>query len=258
MGNREISVNPANPGQHLACMGLLYCASHLDKTSTGRFDGQNFILKSGHDDPLAAVLDALSECRVEPVMRNGQADRLDPARLIGHESSDGLGLDIYVDFWSHFDHERATIKLLASKHTGAGILKKWLERIKCRADDFIRAGSPLHVSETGLPTGFDTDTMWSARKNGYSLNEHKHNKNVVVYPMIEFFAQMGAQVNGMDPQGGNIFHYWTWPSALPLSLARIAAAGLLQFQKGENTRHVFQIVDVGQGKKALNVPYGFP
>src|SRR6266545_2350109 len=62
-----LDVELTNPGQFLACCGLLELAGHLDPNALGWFDDRRFYLSGGH----AELLEQFIWCTVTPLAATG-------------------------------------------------------------------------------------------------------------------------------------------------------------------------------------------
>lgn len=217
-GASVIKTNLCNPGHFFACCGIMRCADRmLDGVEAG-FDGDRFVMTAaGVDEPAGVVLGLLKDGA-------GSVVAEDP----GSASSPVLLDKIHtrLDFWDHFD-DRPKIKLFAGQQTSEGVLRRCYDALR-ECDQGGAGGGPVDwkgCRRTGLPTGIDSDTRWTAIDVGFSLNDHGM-KEMRTYPLVEYLAHIGVQGYGWS-RSGEMYRYRTWGRPLPYGLAMAAAAGAL-------------------------------
>lgn len=212
----SIETNRHNPGQFFACCGLLYCADRLLAGAAAHFDGDRFVLQADDPDPATTVMKLL-ESRVGTV--DAETDDADSPVRIG-------GVPVRLDFWNHFD-DRPAIKLFAGQIRSKALIERWARHIQefCRKGRGMSAWTDCPV--TGLPSGIDAATRWTAQDVGFSLNEQGM-KEIRAYPLVEFFAHIGIQTYcWREVERGRLHAYHTWGAPLPMLVAAPAAAGAI-------------------------------
>lgn len=214
-GRSVIDTNLCNPGHFFACCGIMCCTDRMLDGVEAHFDGDRFVMTAaGVDEPAGVVLGRLKEGA-------GSAEAEDPGSPSSPVRLDGI--HARLDFWDHFD-DRPKIKLFAGQQTSEGVLRRCYDAL-CKCD---QGGGPVAwkgCPRTGLPTGIDSDTRWTASDVGFSLNDQGM-KAMRTYPLVEYLAHVGVQGYGWS-RAGERYRYRTWGRPLPYGLAMAAAAGAL-------------------------------
>lgn len=260
MAEAEFPVDPANPGQVLACLGFMELAEILFGDAEGGFDWSDpsailFRLRArGEVDPVFEALTFLdgAELRViapqgidgewpagaEPSERYPGSGRADGAGSAKPVSASALpvrlvagGLSVPIGHWAD-ESKRETFKLFAGQQKGAAIMADLLGHGKAKADELtvryllaresgVLAGDPF--TETG-PTpssfGFDARGAWDALRAGAGLDALKI--AVRVSPVVEVLAPIGLEHARPLVAPGSQVRYAIWSGFLPISLARAA------------------------------------
>ncbi len=211
----SIPVNPNNPGHYFACCGILYMADRVFDVATGHFNDGCFVLQTNHDgNPLEYMIKQISMLEIKNVNETNES----PIELKNEN------VKIYLDFWDHFD-DRPKIKLFAGREKSKEIIDRWQEELK-KVE--IEGANIFKISTKNLPSGFDTSTAWNSLDVGFSLNEHKKMKdNMTSYPVVEFFAHIGAQMFGYSIREHR-YYYQVWKHPLPIQTAMAVAAGAIE------------------------------
>ena len=212
----SFSINPDNPGDFFACLGVLYCADKIFEIAEGYFKEKEFILiTNSKENPLDKIITKINSFEIDDAIKvNG--DKSDAAVEL-------CSFNMHLDFWNHFDN-RPKMKLFAGQETSRKIISRWIEHIKkCENVSDLRG---YNVQST--PSGFDTMTSWNALDTGFSINEQK--MSIQAYPLIEFFAYIGVQTYAWEKKKEyDSFYYRTWSTPIPITIAKAVAAGALKF-----------------------------
>ncbi len=238
----KITVDPANPGQVFACLGLLEIASLIGDQAVGSFDWNrsktysSFWIESG-----TPVRDIVNEVKKAGVVKQNESDAL----LVAEDSGDkgikkegkgaqsdngkitpvilrGHKWELVLDAWLLPD-TRASNKLFktwAGQVSSLQIIKKLKEELNAPAD-------VLFLFDEGIPMrpiGYDCRSAVSAEGLGYYYNKVSDLK---VYPAVDLFALIG--LNHARPQAlaNSNFEYCLWRMPLPATVARAAITGAL-------------------------------
>jgi hypothetical protein len=231
MSGLTVDVDLGNPGQLLACCGLLEAADRLWREHafvTGSFGEDCFHV----DAPggVAALVDWLGQAFVD-----GVEEKTTPVRGSNqpHEYVySGLGDDAGVltwpddrrwrlNSWSGEDFGRTRIKTFAGQMKGPKVMAQLLDWIRRLDVD----GSGLFdtaLSEGGASVfGFDARKGRAALDVGFS--QDALGIGGVDFPAVELFAAIGLQsFRPKQTKDSLIFGIWSQP--LPVELARAAAS----------------------------------
>ena len=260
MAEATIPVDPTNPGQVFACLGLMEAAEVLCGPVMGWFDltigGEAFSLEvPGGSDPVSEVIDFLAACdlrRVAPPPKDVNwpaevAVRLEfPSAGTNPNSGKQVSLGslpvelvrksniIPITHWAD-DLRSENMKTFAGQQVGADILLKLLRGgstrdQRCSVESIFRDNNKtLSISpfeSTGIVSarfGFDARGAWDALRAGTSLDNLSI--SVQVSPLVEVLCAIGLQY--ARPQTDQRqFIYEIWSEPLPVLLARPAVSNV--------------------------------
>ncbi|AHE99848.1 hypothetical protein [Thioalkalivibrio paradoxus] len=199
MTRAHFVIDPANPGEVLACAGLAWLADRVDPgCSTG-------FLLSAEDWSFETSFD--------------------PAGIqqwIGHEpelTEDRLQLgDIVLDWWNPGWGLNPALKFWAGQQTARSVFGNL---VKAARDGEARDWLGFATRITGR-LGVDPLGSWDGLSLGWSINEHA-DIQILCRPYVELFAFLGLQVFPVQGDRAEGFRYHLWHPA-PLTLARLAYA----------------------------------
>lgn len=278
MAYASISVDLSNPGQVLACLGLLEAADLLLGSAQGGFEWSrgscDFHLSApGNASPVEAVVSFVTTAEawwLSPYTnlrerdggatetRSGIADSGQPkaADLPGllRGSYDNAVHEIPFGYWADGSSRlRTTFKKStngASSHirfSNALTALRNLDRNELIGDPFnqsSRTESLFRLDPRGsidpIHGGFSPDALRKGERGGLDIR-------VATYPACELFAILGLQHARPERLGPEKFayHAWSYEALLPPSLARAAIGGALGF--GEIRRFVVEHIEVKKG-----------
>lgn len=228
-----IAMDPTNPGQFFACCGLLELAHRHTPGVRARFENGAFCTDSPQG--VGKILNKLRN--TEFVEEKGRGTPgTHPVRLVE--------VDITLDWWM----DSHPLKLWAGKQRPRKIfdnLRKNLPGPENSKDDLFNlfnAGRPMEGR-----LGVDPRTAWNTLDVGYSPNTQE--MSVTTFPAVELLAAIGLQRFRPREEGQGktpMFGYATWSTALPVSVARPASAGLLP--AGEMRAYRFRVARRGNYK----------
>lgn len=194
-------IDPANPGEVLACAGLTLLANRAPA------DGQSGFVQQQSRWYFVTPLDL------------HQLRRIDTSPLMvadDHLRVDGLRLDWWQDGWGL----NAEFKFWAGQQSPQSVLNHLLQA--------SRTADPLdwltYLAPTSGRLGVDPLGAWDSLALGWSVNEHSE-INQLCRPYVEWLAFIALQcfpVQGDRRQG---FRYHLWRPA-PQQLAVLAFAGV--------------------------------
>ena len=243
----RVGVDVRNPGEFLACCGLLELADRLWPGSEGWFDRDEFLVAAeapADQEALVHLLQALASCSLEPEKNAGQGkpsatfaslawkrrqkaseatdgpDRLAPLKF-------GSPFPLRLDWWREQDGTPTRWKLWAGQQTSQSISTDLQAALRSQLAQVSNlAGPPLFQHRTLLSGrfGFDPGSAWQALDVGFSPNEQ--GIGVATSPAAELLAAVGLQrfrLRETEPRGS--FVYATWGTPLAPLVARAAAAG---------------------------------
>lgn len=242
MSGFTVDVDLGNPGQILACCGLLEAADRLWRGRafvTGHFDGECFRVDA--PGSLHELLAWLGSARADAIGTPGKKKKKNrkskKGELEGAEQGDDAeraspvtlswpkdGCRLYLDSWSDHDFGRTTIKTFAGQQTSAEIAK-WL--IAAMGDmatlndlSMLVDYSVSRSKKDKKGFGFDQRKGRSALDIGFSTKETKIPADE--FPATEMLAAIGVQFC-RPKQRGEALVFGAWTQPLPVELARAAA-----------------------------------
>jgi CRISPR-associated protein Csb3 len=232
MSGFVVNVDLGNPGQLLACCGLMEAADRRWREHafvTGHFDNSDLF----HVDApgsIANLVDWLREASVEGVQKTLQQRGGSNQRSADYNYS-GAGDDAAVlhwsdggrwrlNSWSGEDFGRTRIKTFAGQMKGPKVMSHLLDWVGSLDTSSARAFDLGFTEGNASVFGFDARKGRAALDIGFSQDALGIGGED--FPMVELFAAIGLQ--GFRPQqddGALVFGVWTQP--LPIELARAAA-----------------------------------
>lgn len=230
----RIRVDPANPGQVFACLGLLEVAGLLRKPATGRFDQGavetqvQFELDSSVG--IKRIITEIKEAELKEPEETGPLWEANREKGVSTEERSktvpvqvrGSGWTLVIDAWLEPDR-RKTNRLFK---TWAGRVGS-LQIIKALRDALDVGSNTSELFDWGVrmrPIGYDHRSAVSADNIGYYYNKVS---DVLVYPVVDLFALIG--LNHVRPPllGNDAFEYFLWSQPLPPEVARAALTGAI-------------------------------
>ena len=261
MAEASIPVDPTNPGQVFACLGLMEAAEILLGDAEGGFDWSGpetrfRLAAAGQDDPVEAVLGFLDRAEVRvlaPARVSGDwpkhAVTADTFPSSGYASGAGgkpmsvsalpivlatAEHKIPISHWADASG-RDTFKLFAGQQQGHSIFTELLGRgrqakgvvtlrtLMTHARDLCRDPfGPAGPTKTAF--GFDARGAWDALRSGVGLDALSIQTRTS--PVVDLLAALGLEHSRPVSERGGTVRYAIWTCALPTVLARAALAGL--------------------------------
>lgn len=231
MSGFAVDVDLANPGQLLACCGLLEAANRFWRHRafvTGHFDNDGFRVDA--PGSFANLVDWLREASVEGVQQKPPQGRGSNNQFADYYYS-GPGDDAAVlcwrdgatwrlNSWSGEDFGRTRIKTFAGQMKGPKVIAHLLNWI-----GLLDVGS-ARVFDLGFTKGDASVFGFDARKGRAALDVGFSQDALGIggedFPAVELFAAIGLQsFRPQQDDGALVFGVWTQP--LPVELARAAA-----------------------------------
>lgn len=250
----RINVDTANPGQFLACCGLMELANRLWPGVEAWFEPLQFCIAS--DGSLEQLLDAVAGCDMTNTMTEAQHARFktitamavkERKALPGVEEEakelDRLLRESYIIFGSPFN---ITLNWFSDGLAGGNRFKTWAERqsvleIASSMKDVLRGTDwrnedclSFSARDCGLPFNFDSDlgAQGGAIDVGFSFDPLAGSALTRIAPMarpvLELLAFVGLQrFRPEEIKGENRFLYTAWNRPLAIEVASPAACGAL-------------------------------
>ena len=203
----ELSVDPRNPGEVLACCGLAVLAAGKDPSTITGF--------SRHGD---GVRFYCPEMQITDVA--GYSAEKTPNGDVILRGSPGLGeiREVHLDWWQPWGLN-PEMKLWAGQQRASTIANNLL---RCAPPGLNQDWRRYDARTTGR-LGVDPQGTWSALELGWSINEHKA-VQMLCRPFVELLALVGLQEFKLrgDRRGGFVFALWR---PAPYLIARLAFGG---------------------------------
>lgn len=260
MGEARVPVDPSNPGQVFACLGLMEVAEVLVGGVEGGFDWQGnepcFALSSKDEyNPITKVFEFLFDCTVqvlapslpgewpEGVKKN---DTFGSSGLSGPPAFKRISANSLPVLLQSKDHvvpvghwcdalRENNMKTFAGNQVGSSILVDLLDDMRAMQQvSGLKGEVPskesfclgkLNFSEVVVPKsrfGFDARGAWDALHAGLSIDALKY--GVAISPSVEVLSAIGLEKARPRISGRNVM-YEIWQAMLPISLARVAISG---------------------------------
>lgn len=236
MSGIVVDVDLGNPGQLLACYGLLEAADRLwrDEASIkGWFDGDCFRVDApGNILSLACWLGQASVEGVEKRTLPGRGSNQPRVEFIYAGSGDDAGILVWpngsrwrLNSWSGEDFGRTRIKTFAGQMKGPKVLAYLLNWIGGLDVDEATLFN-LALTDGGASLfGFDARKGRAALDVGFSPDAL--GMRAEDFPAVELFAAIGLQ--GFRPrQKDGMLVFGVWSQPLPVELARATAGGAFE------------------------------
>ena len=210
----ELSVDPRNPGEVLACCGLAVLAASKDPSTITGF--------SRHGD---GVRFSCPEMRIADVAGYSPEETPDGDVILRGSRVLGEVREVHLDWWQPWGLN-PEMKLWAGQQRAFTIASNLL---LCAPSGLNQDWRRYEARTTGR-LGVDPQGTWSALELGWSINEHKA-VQMLCRPFVELLALVGLQEFKLrgDRRGGFVFALWR---PAPYLIARLAFGG--------HGRHVLQ------------------
>lgn len=255
-----VNVNVTNPGQFLACCGLLELADRLWPGAAGWFGGVDTTFHILCEGTLCQTLDAL--LRTAPSAIERLPNGLEVAPIIaplvfnfGGEPSSQLLLDAWTRIavfkgttqvvsnppWNFWSGQQTSMRIWT------GLQREFTAQLTTLTPDRLTDLFSHRLLQKGR-FGFDPGPAWNALDVGFSPNEH--GLEVESSPATELFAAIGLQrFRPVMNDGRDGFDYFTWHRPYPPPIAAAAMAGTIRdretlcYRAGVTTRGQYAALD---------------
>jgi len=247
-----VNVDVTNPGQILACCGLLELADRLWCGAEGWFSGDGPAFHVACDGTLDQLIGAFKRAEISSSLNPDERKRLatllsvpkasltlqdveDKKRLQAMWQMERLHLsapfDIWMDWWRDGRGRRTELKTWAAKQMVYEMAHAMMAAIRHTLAQSRSIDETLfqETQDDSLPFNFDSDLCrtGNAREAGFSADTL--NMKSAYRPLLELLAFIGLQ--RFRPHATitkERFTYCVWSIPLPIPVAGAAAAGCLQ------------------------------
>jgi CRISPR-associated protein Csb3 len=256
--NISVNVDLTNPGQFLACCGLLELANRLWAGVEGWFKSTDkFVLSTGNHIasiellcekvirtalvPLLPTkelkeLDRLNRRRSDLKKQNKslpKSDEKERKRLNSKRITSGFSLEppfnIRVDWWLVENCDGDHLKTWAGQQAITGLANAIKAALPVVKDATIFETEKTVFRQTDgkavAPLSFDSGRVGTAQDFGYSPD--KIGQSITCCVWIEFLTLIALQRVALKPDPDGFFSYHIWGSPLPACVAAVAAQGHL-------------------------------
>ncbi len=239
----EIEVNPANPVEYLACLGIFEIASRFDEAALGHWKTDDsktvFVIESeklSDEELLEIIVPTLSDWNKWKVVANDEKEvvRLEANFLNAENKTEKFTFDWwYESLTEDGEINKSGWKMYAGQQKAEKIaldMTQKCQKLTCEnLTDVLKQTSKVSGS-----FGFDPSASRNALDVGYSPNDL--NLPVVTNPFAQLLAMFGTQnfFSTRTKQSNQIvssrgwtrenrkyfFDYSLWLTPVPISLAR--------------------------------------
>lgn len=219
----RVTVDPMNPGQFLACCGLIELANRLWRGAEGWFSGTEFLVAPlcGSGGSLEELIGALLNAELVPLTKDEPTTS--PLLLGGNFS-------LRLDWWNDDQAGGATFKTWAGQQKVVSIAKAMhqaLSRaIPLGTNLFSLAEvipDPDDPRKSVAPFYFDARRAAGAQNLDIGFSTDAQRIDTLSFPSVEFLCLIGLQRFRPKDNGDRTFSYQTWTQHTPLEPG-IAAA----------------------------------
>uniref|UniRef100_A0A7V4DFV4 Uncharacterized protein n=1 Tax=Candidatus Caldatribacterium californiense TaxID=1454726 RepID=A0A7V4DFV4_9BACT len=241
-----IKLNPRNPGEVFACLGLFEIAELSDTGYAGFKEEKGevwFELRSNLSIP--DLLQYIKNAQIEEVpqeefqgdakleFEKGEWPRWCPVRVKFPSRS----CEVVLKWWLNplFQKEKKSVlKGWSGRETLVSLLRKLQAKI-----DVSRASDNFFYRVPSLSLGFDACGTWNPSMTGYSYDTIKDSaldrrgreeRNPHVSPLCEllsFIALRSFRPKEIKEGGKEEIEYYLWKASLPHDVARLALIGIV-------------------------------
>lgn len=223
----SVDVDVTNPGQFLACCGLLELAHRKWPGAEAWFETGRFnVLASRHSATPGALIDDLLKVEAYPgivcgVIRGSDGKPVDPDKVAPIEI--GRPVSLRLAWWlDELGSAFTPLKLWSGRQSSWDVFCKLREsgRLCKNIDERVFDASAPLKSRFGL----DPRSAWDGLNTGFSPNTL--DMTVATYWATELLAAIGLTSFALHQSNAH-FYYATWPQPLPVIAARAAAASVV-------------------------------
>ncbi len=210
-----IDVDVANPGQFLACCGLLELASRLDEEALGWFTTGRFHLRGAAGELFKHV----HEVDVIPILDDDGSDPPSPPVRFDHP------FGLVLDWWEDETATRSGFKTWSGGQTVIGFIDGMRELMRQHGNQ--NTDLLTRVSAVDKPKPFYFDSRLS-RLTAIDMGFSTEKFTASFSPSVEFLTLVGLQrfrpITVKDRE--RYYGYHTWEQPLPVRIAAAVAHGL--------------------------------
>jgi CRISPR-associated protein Csb3 len=247
--NITVNVDVTNPGQFLACCGLLELAYRLCPGAEAWFEGSAFHVADSM--PLDRVLEQLAKAEIRSSLSTEELrslgtllskekdalteiERIEKTRLQRMWRIERLRLSnpfgIWLDWWRDHRGERTELKTWAAKQMVAEMTDQMFSIVRQEIPHQSASERELFFesNDDSLPFNFDSDLCrtGNARDAGFSADTLGLKSSY--RPLLELLAFIALQrFQPASVSDGQLFIYCTWGVPLPPPVAAAAASGAI-------------------------------
>jgi CRISPR-associated protein Csb3 len=247
--NITVNVDVTNPGQFLACCGLLELAYRLCPGAEGWFEGSAFHVADSM--PLDRLLEQLAKAEIRSSLSTEElrslstllskekdalteVERIEKTRLQRMWRIERLWVsnpfDMWLDWWRDHRGERTELKTWAAKQMVAEMADRMFSIVRREIPHRLASERELFFesNDDSLPFNFDSDLCrtGNARDAGFSADTLGLKSSY--RPLLELLAFIALQrFQPASVSDGQFYIYCTWGARLPPPVAAVAASGAM-------------------------------
>jgi len=220
----RINVDVTNPGQFFACCGLLELASRLSSEAQGWFDAGHFHISEG-----PSLVDLIAAITIAKLTQTDPADATASPILIEKP------FNLRLDWWKSGDRTASDLKVWAGTMESFRIARAMQQTMKMPAfssENFLNCGMVAYDADDPEkkvePFYFDARRGPNAHSRDVGFSPNDLGLTTIASPAVELLCLIGLQrVRPISAGKPRLFDYYIWSQPLPITLAPVAAAGLL-------------------------------
>lgn len=229
----RIRVDVTNPGQFFACCGLFELASRLNEDAQAWFDEGCFNISSAPS--LADLIQRLRD--VDLVQIDKDDKTASPIQI-------PAPFLLRLDWWKSPDRANSDLKVWAGTMESFRIARAMQNAMRAEsfaAEDLLDvcmvAYDPDEPTKKVEPFYFDARRGPNAHSRDVGFAPNDLSLTTIASPAVELLCLIGLQrTRPVRTALPRVFDYHTWTTAIPVSLASAAVAGLLPNLSGPRYR----------------------
>jgi hypothetical protein len=235
-------VDPTNPGQFFAGLGLLELADRLWPGAEGWFENEAFVLRPSQD--AHSVSSEFSTLELISSLASAELSQVDLEDDCSSPIVVGAPFHLRLDWWLDARAGGARLKVWAGSMRSVRIARAMqaaIPRGSDQSEDVFNYNAVVYdvvESEKKVePYYFDSRRGASAMALDVGFSTDSLKMKTTAYPAVEFLCLVGIQrYRPMPTKARRVFDYCTWSQPLDAQIAAAAVCGILPQVGGSRYR----------------------